>query len=152
MSGTKIKDVEISSYKLDITDPCYDRDVWCRLNDVPITPGTYSVTEYKDGYMTDCLVIQNAENEAIERNSWKWEYIGEIGIDAGIAGFFWFKPDFDDSQWREFCDALKNKEQNGSIIIDEYGIYSAHQDDGGYNVYGVKNSKTGNYTALKIEF
>lgn len=27
---------------VDITDPCYNRDVWCRLNDVSVTPGNYA--------------------------------------------------------------------------------------------------------------
>ena len=149
--GFKVCDVEILSYKLDITDPCYDRDVWCRLNDIQISPGKYSVTEFKEGYMTECLMIKNAEEKPVGRNSQKWKYIGEIGVDAGIAGFFWNKPDFSDEQWSAFCEALKEKEQNSSIIIDEYGIYSASQDDGGYSVYGIKNDSD-NYTALKIEF
>lgn len=26
---------------VDVTDPCYDRDVWCRMNDVKIKQGEY---------------------------------------------------------------------------------------------------------------
>ncbi|MBQ6518404.1 MAG: hypothetical protein IJI14_06775 [Anaerolineaceae bacterium] len=26
---------------IDITDPCYSRDVWCRMNDVEIESGEY---------------------------------------------------------------------------------------------------------------
>ena len=27
---------------VDITDPCYDKDVWCRMNDVKISDGEYT--------------------------------------------------------------------------------------------------------------
>ena len=27
---------------VDITDPCYDRDTWCRMNDVKIKEGDYT--------------------------------------------------------------------------------------------------------------
>lgn len=27
---------------VDITDPCYDRDVWCRMTDVKIRKGVYA--------------------------------------------------------------------------------------------------------------
>ena len=27
---------------VDITDPCYDKDVWCRMNDVKISDGEYA--------------------------------------------------------------------------------------------------------------
>ena len=27
---------------VDITDPCYDRDVWCRMTDVKIRKGVYT--------------------------------------------------------------------------------------------------------------
>ena len=27
---------------VDITDPCYNRDVWCRMNDVKIHDGSYT--------------------------------------------------------------------------------------------------------------
>ena len=42
---------------VDITDPCYDKDVWCRMNDVKISDGEYTCNvwhhtdkgTYKDG-------------------------------------------------------------------------------------------------------
>lgn len=27
---------------VDITDPCYEKDIWCRMNDVKIKAGTYA--------------------------------------------------------------------------------------------------------------
>ena len=35
---------------VDITDPCYNRDVWCRMNDVKIHDGSYTCIAW---YQTD---------------------------------------------------------------------------------------------------
>lgn len=38
--------IDIPSGKLDVTDPCYKRDVWCRLNDIAVKPGCYECCVY----------------------------------------------------------------------------------------------------------
>lgn len=132
--------------KIDITDPCYDKDVWCRINNFPISAGTY-----------ECY-IKIADNE--ETNGWgervarigirkekpdHYEYKGNIGVDAGLAGFFINKPDYDDKQWKDFV-----YREGKAWIIDD-GFYSdSGYGDGGYNVYtGYRN---GEVVEVFIEF
>lgn len=33
---------------VDITDPCYDRDVWCRMNKVSIKQGSYTCVVWSE--------------------------------------------------------------------------------------------------------
>lgn len=167
---------------IDITDPCYSRGVWCRLNDIPIEPGEYRFAYYKgykheqcdidrlneiamefdEGPASDkdiekdlkdiqsrvfCIEIQR-KGRAYQLNSSKWEYIGSIGVDAGLAGFFWNKPDFDDDAWSDFCSKIN---WDKDTFIDQYGFYSSSgYGDGCYEVYGIKEGDK--YIALKICF
>ena len=122
--------------KIDITDPCYDKDVWCRINNFPITAGEYECyTLVAEDYET-CgwgkrvarIGIRMDESDDYERK-------GIIGVDAGMAGFF-------------NCDNRK--------VFEEYYNYTAHDvfktdnafwsssgyGDGTYEVYaGYKNGK-----------
>lgn len=98
---------------VDVTDPCYNKDVWCRMNNVKIKEGEYT-----------CIVWHHTEKGKCNRHPYEDKRIGiigiyhngnipkqnqmiklgEIGVDAGLAGFFHDKPDYDDTQWSAFCD------------------------------------------------
>lgn len=140
---------------VDITDPCYDKDVWCRIN-ATVKSGTY-----------DCRVW--AQTEKCEYGGIKSEYqiigiigiyldgkiprqkemekIGFIGVDAGLAGFFMNKPDYTDEQWRKFCESIRGR----SAWIKEEGFFSnTGYSDGSYNVYAYKQNNE--ITALEIRF
>ena len=141
---------------VDITDPCYDRDVWCCMNDVKIKDGEYTCAiwmhtekgEY-DGepcidrrvgiigiYLEGAIPCQRAMEE-----------IGSIGVDAGLAGFFHKKPDYDDAAWSSFCDTI----QTGSAWLTKDGFFSSSgYGDGGYGVYAHKTD--GEIDALEIRF
>lgn len=54
---------------VDITDPCYKRDVWCRMNDVPIREGLYT-----------CIAWYHTENIVTDGRSFKDRRIGILGI------------------------------------------------------------------------
>ena len=117
--------------KIDITDPCYNKDVWCRINNFPISAGTY-----------ECYV-RMADNE--ETGGWgervarigirkdkadRYVRKGSIGVDAGLAGFFNNKPDYTDEQRSEFVY------RDGNAWIIEDGFYSTSgYGDGAYDVY-----------------
>ena len=75
------------------------------------------------------------------------EWIGNIGVDAGLAGFFHDKPDFTDAQWTAFCDQIKT----GDTWLTDLGFFSVSgYGDGAYKVFA---AKTGNeVTALEIRF
>lgn len=141
---------------IDITDPCYNKDVWCRMDNVHIKSGEY-----------DCI-IWDQENE-YELNGKKNTYnivgiigiyldgivplqdsmkrIGFVGVDAGLAGFFQNKPDFTKEQWADFC----NQTRKGEAWITDLGFFSfSGGGDGEYDVFAYKVNE--DVAALEIRF
>lgn len=146
---------------VDVTDPCYDKNVWCRKNGIKTVPGEY-VCEY---HTKNCgEYTYHGEKRIDERVSLSMIYlkdrhkkaplmrdfteIGEIGVDAGLAGYFPDKPDYDDEQWSRFCDNIKD----GDAWITEDGFFtSSGYGDGGYPVFAIRD-ENGCATALMIRF
>ncbi len=142
---------------VDITDPCYDKDVWCRMNNVKISEGEYvcyvwrytDKGKYEDGTPYSYVmvgVIGIYRNGDIPRQK-DMEKIGSIGMDAGLAGFFHNKPDYSDKEWSTFCDRIRH----GDVWLTADGFYSSSgYGDGCYGVYAYKQN--GEITALEIRF
>ena len=90
---------------VDVTDPCYDKDTWCRKNDVKIADGEYLCVTWiyrKRGRNPDrrvSVIGIYLDGNIPEQNT--MENIGVIGVDAGMAGFFHNKPDYTDAEWSE---------------------------------------------------
>lgn len=143
---------------LDITDPCYSKDVWCRMK----TPAPVKVGEYA------CRIWTRSSKEEYDGKTWTdtrvgvigiylddfvppqdgMEEIGEIGVDAGMAGFFMDKPDYNDQQWEDLC----NSTRKGDAWIRDEGFFSfSGYGDGVYPVYALKNPG-GEIIALEIRF
>lgn len=141
---------------VDITDPCYSRDVWCRMDDVKIREGTY-----------DCIVWRHTDKGEIDGKPYvdrrvgiigiyldgvippqkSMKEIGSIGVDAGLAGFFHHKPDYTDDEWSALCDRIGE----GDAWLTEDGFFSSSgYGDGGYPVYAHKVHDE--ITALEIRF
>ena len=173
--------IHIPNGIVDITDPCYDKDTRCRINNIKVKLGTYrcrywmgAELEEKDIEETKslakefnrdeeemlemerrdiqgrCFVIEiQLKGRAFQLNSPQWEEIGRIGVDAGLAGFFWNKPDFTDEKWSAFCDSL---DFDKSVWLrEEMGFFcSSGYGDGYYSVYAIKEK--GEIIALKICF
>lgn len=141
---------------VDVTDPCYRRATHCRMNDVKIKPGEYTCAvcyeqdsyEYEGKTETYELVsIIGIYLGGVIPAPGSMECIGEIGVDAGLAGFFHEKPDFTDAEWNRFCDEIRR----GSAWLTELGFFSSSSNgDGGYDVYTAKTN--GEITALEIRF
>ena len=75
------------------------------------------------------------------------EYIGEIGVDAGLAGFFMNKPNYNDDEWNDFCNSIRK----GNAWIKDEGFFSSSgYGDGMYPVYAYKYN--GEIIALEIRF
>lgn len=140
---------------VDITDPCYSKDVWCRMTaNVKAgeyacyiwrhtDKGVYNGEEYKDvrvgviGIYLDGIIPPQRSMEDI----------GSIGVDAGLAGFFMDKPDYNDEEWDDFCDFIRD----GDAWIRDEGFFSSSgYGDGCYGVYAYKVN--GEITALEIRF
>lgn len=139
--------------KIDITDPCYRRDVWCRLNDVAIHPGEYTCVswdvDYKDKVGGHRVAVAGIYLGGTIPEESEFAYIGDIGVDAGLAGFFNSpKPDYSDEEWTELCNSVRQ----GDAWIKPDGFFTTSGfGDGVYGVYA-RYAKDGVPTAVEIWF
>lgn len=156
MRKTKIGVMDFHG-SVDITDPCYDKDVWCRMNNVKINEGEYACYvwrhtdkgKYEDGTPYSYLLVGAIgiyRNGDIPRQK-DMEEIGSIGVDAGLAGFFHNKPDYSDEEWGRFCDRVRNGD---AWLIEDVFYSSSGYGDGCYGVYAYKQD--GAITALELRF
>ena len=142
-----------------ITDPCYNDNVWCRINGIKIITGDYLCVAWRGRcYYTDenekrrsysktfaCGIYLNGVIP--DRN--EMEEIGDISVDAGIAGFFQDKPNFSDKEWGSFCYAI---DAAGWNLVSKWGFCTeSGYGDGCYPVYAHKNAD-GDIDALEIRF
>ena len=140
---------------IDITDPCYDKNVWCRMTaEVKAgeyecyvwrhtDKGVYNGEEYKDVRVGIIAIYLDGIIPPMR----SMEEIGSIGVDAGLAGFFMNKPDYNDEEWDKFCDSIRD----GDAWIKDEGFFSSSgYGDGCYGVYASKVN--GEIVALEIRF
>lgn len=141
---------------VDITDPCYNRDVWCRMNDIEVSDGDYSCSVWLHTdrgvllgkpYIDTSVGVIGIYLDGVIPPEDEMEEIGEIGVDAGIAGFFHHKPDYDDQEWSSFCDRVS---QGRAWLLPDGFASSSGYGDGGYSVYAYRQD--GMTTALEIRF
>ncbi len=161
-----VGDLNLQNGLVDITDPCYDADVWCRENNVKVKPGIYECNSYiSDDYRAMILTIHvKDDQETIDKinddNSWQDTGM-VIGVDAGLAGFFQSpKPDFSLKEWIKMCDLMCSENviellfssERFDHIVKFEGVWSrSGYGDGKYAVYAIKNSND-EITALELRF
>lgn len=162
----QIGEIHINTNHLDVTDPGYDDDVWCRLHIKDMQPGTYNcVVKYLQEEMKTkqlCKKVNTVvkttiyladEGETVQRveAGRSWRLAGVIGVDSGQAGFFpGHKPNFNDDEWEKLVDWMYNRKDipqdedkpNGYIRkFDEPGGESfwtaSGYGDGAYPVYAI---------------
>ena len=143
--------------EIDITDPCYDRYMWCRLNNVKIKEGEYRCIVWKKQTRYEDYLGNRHYDTRIARigiyygdipPKAKLEEIGEIEVDAGLAGFFNGKLDYNNEEWSELCSAIKGKD----YLINKEGFFSrSGYGDGCYPVYAEKDTN-GEIISLEIIF
>lgn len=141
---------------VDITDPCYNKDVWCRMNNVKIKEGKYTCIIWHqndkgehDGkpYCYKMVGVIGIYLDGVIPAQKSMKEIGSIGVDAGLAGFFHNKPDYDDEAWNALCD----RACHGDAWITEDGFYSSSgYGDGCYGVYAQEQDCE--IVALEIRF
>lgn len=133
---------------IDISDPCYDEDVWCRINRFPIPAGEY-----------ECYVLEASDDETqgwgrriarcgIRKTDREAEYYdrkGMIGVDSGMAGFYCCDNKL------AFERILKEQASACDVFLDEgYFVTSSGYGDGGYDVYAGYDN--GEIVDVYIEF
>ena len=154
--------IEIPDGVVDITDPCYDRDVWCRMNDVKVMPGTYNCYAYMGEdkswgnrcWIAQIVIADGPYDEIAEdriQSGRSWRTIGSIGVDAGMAGFFNHKPDFNDAEWDEVCNVVLNGDRRAYIEDFAKGFWTdSGVGDGCYTVHAIRENRK--IIALEIRF
>ena len=152
--------LDLSNGKVDITDPCYDKDVWCKMSGVDVKPGKYAcfyttadAGEWGKRIATITIVHEDFA-DAFTEDELGYNEIGDIGVDAGLAGFFPDKPDFSDDEWSKLCDWMDEVSDYPSCCFKEgLGFWtSSGYGDGGYPVYAAKTTDTDETYALQIDF
>lgn len=105
--------IELSE-KVIVSDPCYDRSVWCMATDVAVKPGKYVVYIAKKDekeFGTRVAVIMAVHEDYIKEIKEDWEtYDCCIGVDSGQCGIF------DD-------DIYPKDEKSGGEYDDENSFY-----------------------------
>ena len=146
----------------DVSDPCYDRDVWCRIT-VPTIPGTYKCFGWvaSDGMIEGIMVVHL---DVLNKDRGVEDELGEIGVDSGMAGFFDHKPDLEKDNWKNLLTVMRRveDEKRERVYIDtlkelnpKYGgsfFTSAGYGDGMYPVFGSHKDENGRYGRLEIVF
>lgn len=146
--------------EIDITDPCYNKKVWCRLNNVKIKEGEYQciIWNERKSYNSPSGELRNSTyvskigiylGEIPDVHD--FEEIGEIGVDSGMAGFFNHKPDYTNEEWFELCESLHSNNSKEYHINDEGFFSNSGRGDGCYSVYAAKD-ENGEITSLEIAF
>ena len=128
----------------DVTDPCYKKDVWCRTT-MPVRPGKYNcfmLLDKKNGRVKRSMIV----HESVKTDMFYQDYF-QIGVDAGLAGYFNNKPDYTDKEWQEFCDKIGTASY---LIEDDMFVTSTGWGDGGYPLRICLDG--GDVVAATIEF
>jgi hypothetical protein len=150
MNGTMINElgtVELSGTVV-VSDPCYDRTVWCMKQDVKILPGKYRVFVSRQdkgdfGIRVACLMIVHEDYDAAKIRNWE-DYKGSIGVDSGQCGIFDDaiypqKNDHPDCEhckpfYDECCKLTLSNEQAGILESGKGVVSSSGYGDGGYTL------------------
>lgn len=161
-----VGNLDLSHGRVDVTDPCYDRDVWCRFS-TDVLPGMYKCYAAKNdiGRVSKIRIVHEDFDD--KELAWSTEPYEDIGVDAGLAGFFNNKPDYGDDEWMHFCAELGEADghHRGHFWSGKKNVYIADNcfftqsgwGDGSYPVYvaetdGMWNYDGGEHTALEIDF
>ena len=135
-------------YGIDITDPCYDEDVWCRINNFPISAGVDECyTVVADDSETDGFGkrISKIGIRRTDHKARSYSRVGMIGVDSGMAGFF------NCDNRKVFEEILEEHGSVRDVYLKENAFFSSSgYGDGSYDVYaGYEN---GNIVETYIEF
>lgn len=133
--------------KVDITDPCYNKDVWCRIT-MDCQPGNYKGYAYisDEGDWGKRVAMLSIFKDGKKKDLKKMKFIDSIGVDAGMAGFFRDKPDYPGGNWHGFLveagayNAEGEWDYSRRVYSIDYGIFSESGfGDGCYEVYANKS-------------
>ena len=152
--------VEFSG-KVVVSDPCYDRDVWCMKPDLPVLPGRYHVyavyNDEKDwSVRVAALLFRHEGCNQVPFRGWK-DIDAEIGVDSGQCGIFDDsiyprEKDHPDHKpfYEECCDITLTDGQAGILQSGKGAVSSSGYGDGSYNLSVIEHN--GVNVALLLDY
>lgn len=154
--GYHLGKFNVTSGKLRVSDPCYDKGTWCSGTlDVPNGEwDAYLELSDEGSWGTRVASIQIIKDNSHTNSTWELTKI-DVGVDSGQAGFFdesFYPEDGGDNAffYDKVCNLTLGREQGG--IIDGFGaVSSTGYGDGGYKCY-VARDDAGQIVAAKIIF
>lgn len=151
---------------VDATDPCYDRSIYsgasgvaeCGVADISLVPGLYTgYADINDEDRCSSLVVAPAgsiSGAAVDEYllDLSFDEIGIVGVDAGVAGIFQDKPDFQGDEWLAFVHSEGLVNDGERYWLTPYGFCTnSGYGDGGYPLYAYYDG-SGNIIALEIRY
>ncbi len=127
--------LDLSCGAVDVTDPCYDQDTRGRFTALPLRPGRYDCLVFRYTEGPDKMYVSAAAISCRSHDldgGGQIRKIGQIGVDAGLAGFFRSKPDYTPEQWSSLVDAMKGRT---FYIADDAFFTDSGFGDGCYDVW-----------------
>lgn len=139
--------------KVYVSDPCYEVGTWCQTLLDNVLPGNYRCFITKAdlqewGDRVSELWITHEEYQSIPE-----EYIGNIGVDAGMAGIYdkeYFETFNTDKHsnpkhgpWYDkvFTTLVMSEDIEGSVMDDKCVVSFSGIGDGSYPVYITRNEE-----------
>lgn len=151
----------IESGKIQVTDPCYDLNVWCAATIDNARNGKYHsfVTRINAGVWGNKISALTIIHEDFltkqKRLRYRW-IDASIGVDSGQAGFFDYNKlnnikiheQLDNEFYNEVCELTSESDNFGCV---EFGVVSSSgYGDGSYSLWTAEHN--GETVAAKIVY
>ena len=162
---------EVVSGKMDVSDPCYEVDVWCRGELENCKLGTWNasaIEKHMGSWGHRICKLIAVHEDYIHASGMIREVAGfEVGVDSGQAGIFDASHYRDDSvvsndghkhlfegeefePWYDYCCDITFSDQSAGVL--PFGcVSSSGFGDGGYDCYFWRNSE-GQIVRVEIEY
>ena len=153
------------SGKVIVSDPCYDRKLWCAIKDIAVKPGNYAAyivksDEQDAGVRVACIIVVLAERVQLLKNDWELLH-GSIGVDSDQCGIFddtiypldkesLGKYDDIDTFYGECCKRILSGFQGGVLKSYKGVVSSTGFGDGVYHLFCQYHE--GERVALMVDF
>lgn len=139
-----------------LSDPCYEKDTWCAIYQLPAKQGIWQSLihlDYTPGWgkrVKTLFAFHTAHPINVETVAWTL-LEGEVGVDSGQAGIFDENLFPDMPQKTDFYDQCCDLTINKHAGVLPFGVVAqSGLGDGGYEAFVVYEKKK--IIAVKIEF
>lgn len=150
----------VSSGKIQVTDPCYNIEIWCAHTLENVKDGIYHATTVKNnvGQWGDRIFELNIKHESVlNKKRLRYRRLDVvIGVDSGQAGFFDYNylrdqklsEELDMSFYHQVCEFTNTADQFSGN--EHYVVSSSGYGDGSYSLQVAEDN--GKIVAAKLVF